>query len=223
MLQSSLYRETQKLFSEKNCLVFLNRRDEFFVVSNGITLDDHIDIQKKLEDEFNLKLSMSIGSADNAFDANIQAFEDKKSLKILREPYTIYGQIDSNHAQKVTIIHVDIENLTSTTEIKSPYEISSIIFKLYSDMSEFFLKKKALTFFLGGDNFMVISGDNSKETAREFIDKIKNETQITLNCGIGIGKNSRHAAELATKSLDKIREIRDSGNEKPDILESTCF
>ena len=90
-------------------------------------------------------------------------------------------------------------------------------------MSEFFLKKKALTFFLGGDNFMVISGDNSKETAREFIDKIKNETQITLNCGIGIGKNSRQAAELATKSLDRIREIRDSANEKPDILESTCF
>ena len=33
MLQASLYKEVQKLFSEKNCLVFLNRADEFFVVS----------------------------------------------------------------------------------------------------------------------------------------------------------------------------------------------
>ena len=49
MLQASLYKQVQKLFSEKNCLAFLNRSDEFFVVSNGLTLDDHIEIQKTLE------------------------------------------------------------------------------------------------------------------------------------------------------------------------------
>ena len=32
MLQASLYKQLQQLFSEKNCLVFLNRADEFFVV-----------------------------------------------------------------------------------------------------------------------------------------------------------------------------------------------
>ncbi|MEM2785413.1 MAG: GTP cyclohydrolase IIa, partial [Candidatus Nitrosotenuis sp.] len=32
MLQANLYRELQKLFSEKNCLVFSNRFDEFFVI-----------------------------------------------------------------------------------------------------------------------------------------------------------------------------------------------
>ena len=48
MLQASLYREIQKLFSEKNCLVFLNRADEFFVVSNGLTLDDHIANSKNI-------------------------------------------------------------------------------------------------------------------------------------------------------------------------------
>ncbi len=52
MLQASLYKEVQKLFSEKNCLVFLNRSDEFFVVSNGLELDDHIQIQKALEKLF---------------------------------------------------------------------------------------------------------------------------------------------------------------------------
>ena len=44
MLQASLYKEVQRLFSEKNCLVFLNRSDEFFVVTNGLTLNDHITI-----------------------------------------------------------------------------------------------------------------------------------------------------------------------------------
>ena len=61
MLQASFYKELQKLFSEKNCLVFLNRADEFFVVSNGLRLDDHIDIQKILEKSFDVGLTISIG------------------------------------------------------------------------------------------------------------------------------------------------------------------
>jgi len=42
MLQASFYKQVQQLFSAKNCLVFLNKSDEFFVVSNGLTLDDHV-------------------------------------------------------------------------------------------------------------------------------------------------------------------------------------
>ena len=42
MLQSSIYNEIQNLFSEKNCLVFSNRFDELFAVTNGLSLDDHL-------------------------------------------------------------------------------------------------------------------------------------------------------------------------------------
>ena len=79
MLQSSLYIQIQKLFSEKNCLVFSNRSDEFFAITSGITLEDHIEIQKKLESSFDLKLSMSIGYGDSPFEANLSAYDGKKS------------------------------------------------------------------------------------------------------------------------------------------------
>lgn len=223
MLQASLYKEVQKLFSEKNCLVFLNRSDEFFVVTNGLTLNDHITIQKKLEELFELKLTMSIGFAQTPFEANLKAFEGKKFPIILDKEHNIFGFVDGQSEQKVTIMHFDVDNLTSTRKIKSPYEISSTMFKLYSLMSEFFLAKKSLAFFMGGDNFMVVSNDNAKDSAHEFIKKIQTELNLLLNCGIGIGKTSRQAAKLATQSLDKIREIRDSGNEKPEILETSCF
>jgi len=75
MLQASLYLQIQKLFSEKNCLVFSNRSDEFFAITSGITLEDHIEIQKKLESSFDLKLSMSIGYGDSPFEANLSAFD----------------------------------------------------------------------------------------------------------------------------------------------------
>ena len=220
MLQASLYKEIQKLFSEKNCLVFLNRADEFFVITNGISLDEHIEIQKTLEKSFDLKLSMSIGYADNPFDANLKAYEGKKSKTFLNQEHNIYGFVNGQSDQ-VTIMHLDVEDLTSTRQTKSPYEISSTIFNLYSKMSEFFLKKKSLTFFMGGDNFMVISDKDAKNSVREFLDMIKKDG-ITLNCGIGTGRTAREAVKLATKSLDTIREIRDSGKEKPEIYELSC-
>ena len=223
MLQASLYKQIQKLFSEKNCLAFLNRSDEFFVVTNGLTLEDHITIQKKLEESFELTLTMSIGFAQTPFEANLNADKGKKSKTILNEDHNIFGFMDGKSEQKVTIMHFDVEDLSSTRKTKSPYEISSTMFKLYSSMSEFFLDKKSLAFFMGGDNFMVVTDDKGKESARLFIDKTKNELGIFLNCGIGICKTSREAANLATKSLDRIREIRDSGKEKPDILEKSCF
>ena len=85
MLQSKLYNKLQELFSKKNCLVFLNRSDEYFAVTNGLSLDDHVTIQKELESSFHIKLSMSIGYGENPYDANLDAYEAKKSQKFLNE------------------------------------------------------------------------------------------------------------------------------------------
>ena len=219
MLQASLYKKIQKLFSDKNCLVFLNRADEFFVVSNGLELEDHIQIQKTLEDSFDIGLTVSIGYADSPFDANLKAYEGKKNEIILNKEHNIFGFVNGKTDPQVSIMHLDVDDLSSKRKTNSPYEISSIIFELYSKMSKFFLEKKSLTFFMGGDNFMVIASKDGKNSVQNFIDMIKSQDDISLNCGIGNAHTSREAVKLATKSLDTIREIRDSGKEKPDVYE----
>jgi GTP cyclohydrolase IIa len=90
-------------------------------------------------------------------------------------------------------------------------------------MSDFFLAKKSLAFFMGGDNFMVVTSQDAKKNAQEFLEIAKKEFGVTFNCGIGTGKTAREAVKLATKSLDTIREIRDAKKEKPEIYELSCF
>jgi len=116
-------------------------------------------------------------------------------------------------------MHLDVDDLSSKRKTDSPYEISLTIFELYSKMSKYFLEKNSLTFFMGGDNFMVVASNDAKNSVQDFITMIKNEDEISLNCGIGNARLSREAVKLATKSLDTIREIRDSGKEKPDVYE----
>jgi GTP cyclohydrolase IIa len=162
---------------------------------------------------------MSIGYGDSPFAANLSAYDGKKSGIKLNEEHNIFGFIDGKLESKVTIMHLDVDNLSSRRKTISPYEISSLMFKLYAKMSDYFLERKSLSFFMGGDNFMVATNSNYKESVEEFISIIKNEFDVVLNCGIGTGKTAREAAKLATKSLDTIREIRDSGKEKPEIYE----
>jgi GTP cyclohydrolase IIa len=222
MLQASLYKKLQKEFSEKNCLVFLNRFDEFFVVSNGLDLEDHIEIQKNLRTIFDINLTISIGHADSPFEANLKAYEGKKNEVVLSKEHDIFGFVNGSSEKDVSIMHFDVDDLSSKRKTLSPFELSSIIFDLYAKMSKYFIEKDSLTFFMGGDNFMVVASEDAKKNAKNFIELIKKEDNIILNCGIGNGKTSREAVNLATKSLDTIREIRDSGKEKPEVYELQC-
>lgn len=223
MLQSSLYNEIQNLFSGKNCLAFSNRSDEIFVITNGLTLQDHVEIQKKLTERFDLGLSMIIGQGNTPFEANLNVDKARRTKLTLDKDHNIYGLPLQKDENEVKIIHMDVDGSTSISATKSPYEISSLIIKLYSEMSEFFLSKNSLTFFMGGDNFMIVSSSAiTREDIHKFLSLVKNHHGISFNCGIGTAKNSREAAKLATKSLDKIRELRDSGKNEERILELTC-
>ena len=219
MLQASFYKQVQQLFSAKNCLVFLNKSDEFFVVSNGLTLDDHVEIQKSLKKLFEISLTISIGYGNTPFEANLKAYDGKQNNVILNEEHNIFGFIDNQLEFNVSIMHLDVDDLKSKRKDNSPYEISLKIFELYSKIGRYFIEKNSLTFFMGGDNYMVVASDDAKNSVQNFIDLIKNNDNISLNCGIGNAQTSRDAVKLATKSLDTIRDIRDSGKQKPDVYE----
>ena len=58
---------------------------------------------------------------------------------------------------------------------------------------------------------MVISKWMTKEEVDWGLKSVTAGNDIKLNCGIGIGKTGRRAAEAATKALDTIRDLREEG------------
>jgi GTP cyclohydrolase IIa len=214
MLQARIYHDVQRLFSERDGIVFFNRFDEYFAITNGIDADDHLRIKNELASLYdNMSMSMTIGAGKNAFEANLNAYHTRKEGRKMLDDNNnskIFGSINS-HADIAQIMHIDIDSSAKVGNWLSPYELTAFVMKIYSRIAEDFLKHNSLAFFLGGDNIMVISNGMTKEQADEVLKKVTADNDIKLNCGIGIGKTGRKAAEAATKALDTIRDLRETG------------
>jgi GTP cyclohydrolase IIa len=210
MLQARIYHDVQQLFSAKNSIVFFNRFDEYFAITNGLDANDYREIQHKLANAYqDLAMSMAIGAGKTAFEANLNAYYARKEGRMLDSDARIFGSVhDANIAQ---IMHIDVDSSTKVGNRLSPYEVTALVMKIYNRLVEEFLKYNSLAFFLGGDNVMVVSNGVTKEQADEVIKKVTAGIDIKLNCGIGIGRTGRQAAEAATKALDTIRDLRKEG------------
>src|ERR671923_1392880 len=212
MLQARIYYDVQRLFSERDCIVFFNRFDEYFAITNGLSADDHRDIQYELTKLYdNMSMSMAIGAGKTAFEANLNAYRERKENSRMLDSgdARIFGS--GRHADVAQIMHIDIDSSAKVGNRLSPFEVTALVMKIYSRLAEEFLKYNSLAFFLGGDNVMVISNGMSKEQADKVIKNVTAGIDVRLNCGIGIGKTGRRAAEAATKALDTIRDLRKEG------------
>ena len=214
MLQSSLYARMQSLFAEQNCLVFPNRYDEFVIASSGLDMAGHHTIQKSLHADFEIRLDIHAGVADTPYQANLMAHRARADDTFLIKAPNVDDTDD------IIIMHMDVEDLTSRTTRESPYEISVRMLNLYHAMAQYFVKRQSLSFFMGGDNFMILSSEEGMADAEKFVAYIQRSQEIKLNCGIGRDQTARKAAAAATRSLDTIRDMRHMGQQKPQVYEA---
>ena len=213
-----IYHDLQYLFSKYNCLVFFNRFDEYFVITNTLSLEDHVSVIKEISIKHpNLCISFTIGNGKTPLDANIQAYQARKNEKFLVKKFQIYGEINNLSVsssltdKKVKILHIDINDSSGFGNHLSPYETTITVMKSYVLLMDKFLKKNSLTFFLGGDNFMIIADLMEKDEISDLLNSISDELDIKFNCGIGFGRTSRESAKNATEALDSIRKLRKKG------------
>ena len=226
MFQASFYSDLQKLFNKRNSILYFNRFDELIAITNGLSINDHLFIEQEINDMYKgIEISMTIGIGETPLDANIAAHSSRKNNKLVKKSKLVYAseqiQLIYNNSENLPmdmfaqVLHIDVDNSTKVSNVLSPYEITARIMALFSIIIEMFIEQKSMTFFLGGDNFMVISNTVSKEKVAEIIKKIQDSQNIKLNCGIGKAATGRKAVQAATEALDKIRSLRDRGILQP--------
>lgn len=204
MYQAEFYKTIQKKLSNLGGIVFQNRQDELFAITDGIGIRDHQTIHSDLESMFPFDVIMFIGYGNSSFDVN------NTILRLIRSTNEKKGVFGSTTSEgEVCIIHSDIQGVTNISNNVSPYEVSNIVYKVQQLVSDFFMHKNSLTFFVGGDNFVTISGDGEENAVPDLIRMIREKTGLTLNCGIGKGRSGLEAMMMATTSLDSIRVLRD--------------
>jgi GTP cyclohydrolase IIa len=225
MFQASFYSDLQKLFNKRNSILYFNRFDELIAITNGLSIDDHLFIEQEINEMYKgIEISMTIGIGETPLDANIAAHSSRKNNNLIKKSKLVYAseqtQLMYNSENLpmdmfAQVLHIDVDNSTKESNMLSPYEITARIMALFSMIIEMFIEQKSMTFFLGGDNFMVISNTVSKEKVAEIIKKIQDSQNIKLNCGIGKAATGRKAVQAATEALDKIRSLRDKGILQP--------
>lgn len=202
-LQASLYASLQDAFSARGGLVFQNRADEFFALTNGMSSADHADALDGVRAKFaNITLDAAVGCASTPLDASKAA-----DAATLAQGGGVRGST-CGEAGDAMILHMDVDALSARRASLSPYEVTAAIYGLYAEMSSFFLVRNSLAFFMGGDNFMIIADEAAVHNNIEDFFKISDARGLMLNCGIGRGSSARKAASNATRSLDDIRKMR---------------
>jgi GTP cyclohydrolase IIa len=216
ILQSELYADLQRLFSIKGGLVFYTRFDNMLAVTNGIDVGEHMEIQESICHRYPITISMGIGVGTTAMEAQVKATESlqrfgSSQLAKRRKVLATFNKPLSRGS--VQIAHIDVNNVTKTlTDRTSAYEALFTILKVYNELVRCFLKKEALVFYAGGDNFIAPSNTLTKQDYMDILRRVSEKVGLELKAGVGIASNAVEALKLADEALDIIRR---SGLEGP--------
>ncbi|MHA1797170.1 MAG: GTP cyclohydrolase IIa [Candidatus Helarchaeota archaeon] len=212
ILLSEIFIELQKLFNEKNGFVFSASKDNLIAISNGFTIEDHLQILNEIERKFPITVSMGIGVGETPLDAEhdaSKALRMKGSAQSSRRKVLGYNGHAFPIKDDITIAHVDINFYTKiATDKHAQYENFMNLNKSYLTLMNDFKEHGALCFFNGGDNFITVCPDSiTHQDLENILSSYESKhAPWKLKMGIGKAKNILDAISQANKCLHQIRK-----------------
>ncbi|MGN1362357.1 MAG: GTP cyclohydrolase III [Methanobrevibacter sp.] len=225
ILQAELFADVQRQVAMKKGLVFFTRFDNMLAITNGLNEEDHLRIQRSIRNRYPITISMGVGAAKTPHEAQLKAtlalqHEGGAQSSNRKEILAIDSMADSDDSY-VQVAHVDINSVTETlTDKESAFDTNFMVNKAQHYLMTKLIKKGALLFFIGGDNFMAPCNGLSEEEIKEILIQIKDEIGIGLKAGIGRGRNAEDAAYMADLGLRKIR--KGNNMEWTEVFEKGC-
>ena len=216
ILQAELFADVHRLIAAKKGLVYFTRFDNLLAVTNGLNEEDHMRIQRSIRNRYPITISMGVGAAETAHEAQRLATialqkEGGAQSSGRKEILAINNLIENPEDSFVQAAHIDINSVTETlTDIESAFDTSFMVNKAQHYLMTKLREKGALLFFIGGDNFMSPCNGLSEEDITQILKEIYDEIGIGLKAGIGRADNMEDAAYMADIGLEIIR----AGNNK---------
>ena len=216
ILQAELFADLQRQIAAKKGLVFFTRFDNLLAVTNGLNEEDHMRIQRSIRNRYPITISMGVGAAETAHEAQKLATialqkEGGAQSSGRKEILAINNLIEDPKDSFVQAAHIDINSVTETlTDIESAFDTSFMVNKAQHYLMTKLREKGALLFFIGGDNFMSPCNGLSEDDLTQILKEIDEEIGIGLKAGIGRADNMEDAAYMADIGLEIIR----AGNNK---------
>ena len=211
ILQAELFADVQRLIAAKKGLVFFTRFDNLLAVTNGLNEEDHMRIQRSIRNRYPITISMGVGAAETAHEAQrLATIALQKEGGAQSSGRKEILAIDSLVSEEYFNIN-DNDLFTETlTDIESAFDTSFMVNKAQHYLMTKLREKGALLFFIGGDNFMSPCNGLSEEDITQILKEIDEEIGIGLKAGIGRADNMEDAAYMADIGLEIIR----AGNNK---------
>jgi GTP cyclohydrolase IIa len=211
ILQAELFADVQRQIAMKKGLVFYTRFDNMLAVTNGLNEEDHMRIQRSIRNRYPITISIGVGTAETPYEAQKIASEvlQKKggAQSTERKEILAIDSLVKPEDSFVQMAHIDINGVTeSLTDIIPAFDTNFLVNKAQHYLMTKLIKKGALLFFIGGDNFMSPCNELGIEDLKKLLEEIDSEIGIALKAGVGRSDNAEDAAYMADLGLEEIRK-----------------
>ncbi|RQG90321.1 GTP cyclohydrolase IIa [Natrarchaeobius halalkaliphilus] len=212
-LQSRLYADISQFVGNRDGYVFFTRFDNMIAVTNGLSMSDHRLLQETMGNRYPVTLSLGVATGTSP----VQALSDATSLvqdagsaqdKSRRE--CLEGRvIDDAHRtdDDVQIAHFDVVDATGQyTDELNAFDSFIHIEQGYAELMRHMRSDhESLSFFVGGDNIIVVCPDLERSEYETAIQHVEAAVDVELQVGVGRGISAHDAGFAAKHALETCR------------------
>ena len=213
-LQSRLYADLSQLFGNRDGYVFFSRFDNMVAVSNGLDMDDHALIQESVSNRYPVTASLSVATGRDPASALGTATEQLQAEGSAQDSHRreiLKGRTINDEFRTETdiqVAHFDVADATGKyTDQLNEFDTFIRIEQGYAELMRYMrTAHNSLSFFVGGDNIIVICPDLDAEAYHDAVAHVRESVNVELRVGVGRGITASDAGMEAKHALEHCRE-----------------
>ncbi|WP_254763536.1 GTP cyclohydrolase III [Natrinema marinum] len=212
-MQSRLYADISQFVGNRGGYTFFTRFDNMIAVTNGCSLEDHALLQESVGNRYPVTLSLGVATGRNPVQALSDATErlqDAGSAQDKDRRECLEGRvIDEEYrtGEDVQIAHFDVVDATGNyTDELNAFDTFIEIEQGYAElMRHMRYAHDSLSFFVGGDNVIVVCPDLAASEYEDAIAHVEAAVDVEMQVGVGRGKSAHDAGYAAKHALETCR------------------